>query len=76
MHQWIPWVSHHPVLVKRGVYIGELSRLSIICSHKEIYIEAVRDLNMLFQACRYPIPLIMSWCKKNLQEQWDKHFAL
>ena len=61
---------------KRGVYVGELSRLSVLCSHKEIYIEAVRDLNALYQARGYPIPLIASWCKKNIQERWDKRFTL
>ena len=61
---------------KRGICIGELSRLSILCSRKEIYIEAVRDLNTLYQACRYPVPLITSWCRKNIQECWDKHFSL
>ena len=72
----IPWVSHHPIDVKRGVYIGELSRLSVLCSHKEIYIEAVRDLNALYQARGYPVPLIASWCKKNIQERWEKRFTL
>src|SRR6202044_2167361 len=72
----IPWVSHHPLDVKRGVYIGECSRLAVICSHKEIYIEAVRDLNALYQRRGYPIPLIASWCKKNIQERWDKRFTL
>jgi len=72
----IPWVSCHPIDVKRGVYIGELSRLAVLCSHKETYIDAVRDLNTLFQVRGYPVPLIMSWCKRNLQERWDKRFAL
>jgi hypothetical protein len=72
----IPWVSHHPIDVKRGVYIGELSRLAVLCSHKEIYIEAVRDLNALYQTRGYPVPLFMSWCKKNLQERWEKRFSL
>jgi hypothetical protein len=62
--------------VKRGVYIGELSRLAVLCSSKEIYIEAVRDLNALYQIRGYPVPLFMSWCKKNLQERWEKRFAL
>jgi hypothetical protein len=72
----IPWVSHHPMDVKRGVYIGELSRLAVICSHKEIYMEAVKDLNALYRVRGYPVPLIMSWCKRNLQERWEKRFAL
>jgi hypothetical protein len=38
--------------------------------------EAVRDLHALFHLRGYPIPLIMSWCKKNLQERWEKRFAL
>ena len=71
----IPYVSHHPMDVKRGVYIGELSRISVLCSHKEIYIEAVRDLNALYQARGYPVPLVTSWCKKNVQERWDKRFT-
>jgi hypothetical protein len=65
----IRWTS------ERGVYIGELSRLSVLCSHKEIYIEAVRDLNALYQARGYPVPLISSWCKKNIQERWEKRFS-
>ena len=42
-------VSQEPPAIKRGVYIGELSRLSVLCCHKEIYIEAVRDLNALYK---------------------------
>ena len=70
----IPWVSHHPIDVKRGVYIGELSRLSVICSNKEIYIEAIRDLNTLYCIRGYPEKLVISWCKKNMQERWDARF--
>src|SRR5271169_900274 len=72
----VPWVSHHPLDVKRGVYIGELSRLAVICSHKDIYMEAVKDLNDLYRARGYPVPLVMSWCKKNLSERWEKRFTL
>ena len=72
----IPWVSHHPIDVKRGVYIGELSRLAVLCSTLDIYIEAVRDLNALYQTRGYPVPLFMSWCRKNMHERWEKRFAL
>ena len=72
----VPWVSHHPNDVKRGVYIGELSRLAVLCSNKDIYIGAVRDLNALYQSRGYPVPLVMSWCRKNIQERWEKRFTL
>ena len=72
----VPWISHHPIDVKRGVYIGELSRLAVLCSRLKIYIEAVRDLNALYQTRGYPVPLFTSWCRKNIQERWEKRFAL
>ena len=72
----IPWVSHHPLDVKRGVYIGECSRLAVICSNKEIYIGAIRDLNALYIQRGYPENLVMAWCKKNIQERWEKRFTL
>jgi hypothetical protein len=72
----IPWVSHHPNDVKRGVYIGELSRLAVLCNNKDIYIEAVKDLNALYQTRGYPVPLFTSWCRKNIQERWEKRFVL
>jgi hypothetical protein len=71
----IPWVSHHPLDVKRGVYSGECSRLAVLCSHKENYLEAIRDLNTLYLMRGYPEQLVMSWCRRNIQERWENRFA-
>ena len=70
----IPWVSHHPIDVKRSVYIGECSRLAVLCSSKENYLGAIKDLNLLYVMRGYPEKLVMSWCKKNIQERWIKRF--
>ena len=76
----IPWISHHPLAA--GAYRGrkkkegELSRLAVLCSTKENYIGAIRDLNALYAMRGYPVQLIMHWCKKNIQERWEKCFAL
>ena len=35
--QRIPWASHHPLDVKRGTFIGEMSRLATLCSRSEYY---------------------------------------
>jgi len=72
----IPWVSHHPMDVRRGVYVGECSRLAVLCSNKENYIAAIRDLNALYSKRGYPQNLVMNWCRKNIQERWEKRFAL
>ncbi|PPQ90074.1 hypothetical protein CVT25_011987 [Psilocybe cyanescens] len=71
----VPWISHHLMDVKRGIYIGELSWSAVLCSSKDIYIEAIRDLNTLYLMRGYPEKLVMSWCKKNIQERWEKRFA-
>ena len=60
----------------RGVYIGECSRLAVLCSTKENYIGAIKDLNSLYVMRGYPSQLIAAWCRKNIQERWDKRFAL
>jgi hypothetical protein len=72
----IPWASHHPTDVKRGVYIGECSRLAVLCSNKENYISAIKDLNALYLIRGYPIELVTSWCRNHIQERWEKRFAL
>jgi hypothetical protein len=71
----VPWVSHHPIDVKRGVYAGECSRLAVLCSHKENYLGAIKDLNTLYVMRGYPEKLVMSWCRKNITERWEKRFA-
>jgi hypothetical protein len=72
----LPWVSHHPIDVLRGVYIGECSRLSVLCSNKENYIGAIRDLNALYLTRGYPEQLVTAWCRKNISERWEKRFTL
>jgi hypothetical protein len=72
----IPWVSHHPLDVKRGVYIGECSRLAVLCSTKGNYIGAIKDLNALYLIRGYPEQLVASWCRNNIQERWEKRFAI
>jgi hypothetical protein len=37
----IPWISHHPLDVKRGTYIGKMSRLATLCSLHSHYIDAI-----------------------------------
>jgi hypothetical protein len=71
----IPWVSHHPMDVKRGVYIGECSRLAVLCSNKSNYLGAIKDLNLLYVMRGYPEKLVLAWCKRNIQERWEKRFV-
>jgi hypothetical protein len=69
----IPWISHHPLDIKRGTYIGEMSQLAMICSLHSHYIEAIKGLCALYIACGYPWNLVIHWTQSNIKVRWQKH---
>jgi hypothetical protein len=68
----IPWISHHPLDVKRGTFIGEMSRLATISSTHSIYCNAIKGLASLYIARGYPGDLVYKWTEKNILERWNK----
>src|ERR1700712_4434802 len=68
----IPWISHHPLDVKRGTFIGEMSRLATLCSTHEAYATAIKGLVALYIARGYPPQFVNSWFKSNFTERWNK----
>jgi hypothetical protein len=71
----IPWLSHHPFDVKRGTFLGELSRLSVLDSQEEFYRDSVNSLIGLYIVRGYPSDIVYKWAKDNMQERWSKRFA-
>jgi hypothetical protein len=67
----IPWISHHPLDVKRGTFIGEMSRLATISSRHSDYCEAVKGLATLYIARGYPDTLVLTWLRNNIKERWE-----
>jgi hypothetical protein len=72
----IPWISDHPYDVKRGTFMGEMSRLATLCSRWEYYAAALRDLANLYQARGYPTHVIKAWLKANIKERWQKRLCV
>jgi hypothetical protein len=68
----IPWISHHPLDVKKGTFIGEMSRLSTLSSTHSTYCHAIKSLATLYITRGYPSELVYSWVKNNIQERWIK----
>jgi len=64
----IPWISHHPLDVKRGTFIGEMSRLATLSSIHSTYCNAIKSLAALYIARGYPSNYVYSWTKNNIQE--------
>ena len=68
----IPWISHHPLDVKRGTFIGEMSRLATISSLRSTYCDAIKSLAALYIARGYPSDLVYHWLSINIKERWEK----
>ena len=71
----IPWISHHPLDVKRGTFIGEMSRMATLCSSKSSYSESLHSLAALYITWGYPVDLVSHWLKDNYTERWTKRLA-
>ncbi len=48
-----------------------MSRLAVLSSKPQHYLEAIEDLKSLYIARGYPIALVNKWTKDNLSKRWD-----
>ena len=67
----IPWISAHPYDVKRGTFLGEMSRLATLSSKLEHYLAAMRGLVALYIRRGYPDDEVHKWLYSNLTKRWD-----
>jgi hypothetical protein len=74
-HERIPWASHHPADVKRGTFIGELTRLATLSSEFVTYNSAVKSLADLYCGRGYPPNLIKSWVNRYGSERWHNRLS-
>jgi hypothetical protein len=74
-HERIPWISSHPKDVKRGTFLGEMSRLATLSSSLGTYEEALCHLKTLYVARGYPEPLLNCWLRENKEKRWTTRLA-
>jgi hypothetical protein len=67
----IPWTSAHPQDVKRGTYLGKLSRMATLCSTVILYNESCAELRELYIKRGYPINLVEYWHNHYASKFWD-----
>jgi hypothetical protein len=70
-----PWLSHHPLDVKRGTFLGELSRLAVLSSLETSYHDAVNFLIGLYIVRGYPSDLVYKWAQENISVRWSQRFS-
>ena len=68
----LPWISYHPLDVKRGTFLGEMSRLATLSSTTENYKNALKSLAALYIHRGYPAAVINHWLKTNTTERWNR----
>lgn len=68
----VPWISAHPLDVKKGTFMGELSRLATLCSNDVLYYEACTDLRSLYIRRGYPVNLVKSWYNTYAKSFWEE----
>ena len=58
--------------MKRGTFIGEMSRLATLSSLVSDYKDSMQSLAALYITRGYPRDLVFHWLKDNITEQWTK----
>ncbi|KAJ3531724.1 hypothetical protein NMY22_g8030 [Coprinellus aureogranulatus] len=71
----IPWISSHPIDVKRGTFIGEMSRLATLSSTFETYREALVGLCSLYEVRGYPAEHVRKWLRDNIANRWNNRLS-
>jgi hypothetical protein len=72
----IPWISHHPLDVKRGTFIGEMSRLATLSSLHTHYRDAIDALAGLYIKRGYPSDLVYYWVRDNFTVRWKNRLVV
>ena len=72
----VPWASSHPMTLKKGTFLGEMSRLATLCSSPGYYLEACAELGLIYRARGYPEALINSWLKNNTDKRWKNRLSV
>jgi hypothetical protein len=67
----IPWISAHPYDVKRGTFLGEMSRLATLSSKLEHYSAAMTGLVTLYISRGYPVDEVHKWLYSNYTRRWE-----
>ncbi|KXN81808.1 hypothetical protein AN958_03738 [Leucoagaricus sp. SymC.cos] len=71
----IPWISSHPLYVKRGTFCGELSRVATLSSRFDDYSNACKEVADIYIARGYPPLLIAAWLRGNYRARWESRLV-
>jgi len=65
----IPFSSAHPKWMKKGTFLGEMSRLAALLSNLDIYKQSVEELASIYLSREYPLNVVKDWITRNYYER-------
>lgn len=74
-YERIPFSSSHPSFMKKGVFVGELTRLAGLCSRIQDYRSSVESLCRIYLQRGYPLVLVQNWVDENCAKRWDTRYV-
>ena len=70
----IPWASQQALVVMRGTFLGEMSRMAVLSSTQANYLLSLADLKSVYTYRGYPKALLNKWLKENTAKRWLLRF--
>jgi hypothetical protein len=64
-YERLPFSSSHPLTVKRGAFLGEMSRMARLCGFERDYKQAILEVRDIYLTRGYPAGMLKSWIKNN-----------
>ena len=61
---YLPWSSAHPMHVKKGLVMGETTRLSLLCSEESTFLEEVARFKEALCRRGYPAKALSTWTRR------------
>ena len=61
---YLPWSSAHPIHVKKGLVIGETTRLALLSSEEDLFIQEVASFSEQLQRRGYPLKAVKAWTRR------------
>jgi len=72
----IPFSSGHPKWMKKGTFLGEMSRLAALSSNLDIYKQSVEELASIYLSREYPLNVVKDWITRNYYERWETRYRV
>ena len=72
-HALLPWSSAHPIHTKKGLVIGESTRISLLCSEESLFFEERAILKANLLARGYPEAALTTWMNR---VKWHNRFGI